>query len=574
MARPWRLRHKLLLGLGLVVGSIGLLLSGTLHGLSAFLDTTNTIDRKLVELAAVEKLRRSLGNTLLPGDSRQSYADEPARLKAKLAEARQSYTAYTEEFDRTRSLKRDPDKGFVETSLMEDFDVAFSRFEKALEAAIQPKELAGSNSSVSISEDPELKAAYHRLMQLTDELSDALYKDMYQSIGSARRQNHRSLFIISSATVLGVLLVLTMLYLFSAWIFRPIRQLQAGVQRVANEDFDHPIVLQSRDELEELATAFNQMTQRLQDIYRDLARQVNERSRQLVRSERLVSVGFLAAGVAHEINNPLASIVFCSDALERRLRDLLARFPQESEIVSKYLKMIHEEAFRCKEITRRLLEYSRVGESRREPTNLAELIQSVLEIAQHLQSCKGKRIVFQPLAHVVAAVNAQDIKSVVLNLVVNALDSMDEGGTLTITLTVRGTIAEMVFADTGCGMTPEVMENIFEPFYTRNRTGKGTGLGLFISHQIVDQHEGAIEVTSPGIGAGSVFTVRLPLQPTTRRSLVTMSNGQETNAGDGSSALLDNQRLRLAEVGSKDVGSADASPSPHWTEDRRGQAAA
>jgi signal transduction histidine kinase len=302
------------------------------------------------------------------------------------------------------------------------------------------------------------------------------------------------------------------MYLFSDWVFAPIKQLQAGVQRVAAEDFDHPIALKSGDELEDLANAFDAMTARLRDVYRDFERQVRERSQQLVRSERLVSVGFLAAGVAHEINNPLASIVFCSDALERRLTDLLEHFPHEREAVTKYLTMIHEEAFRCKEITGKLLDFTR-GERRREPTDLGQLIQTVLEVAQHLPNCKGKTIRYHPLAHVTAAVNAPDVKSVVLNLVVNALDSMEAGGTLTITLDLRGAMAELVFADNGCGMTPDVLQNLFEPFFTRSRTGKGTGLGLSLSHQIIDEHEGVIEATSPGPNRGSTFVVRIPLQP-------------------------------------------------------------
>jgi signal transduction histidine kinase len=110
-------------------------------------------------------------------------------------------------------------------------------------------------------------------------------------------------------------------------------------------------------------------------------------------------------------------------------------------------------------------------------------------------------------------VNAQEIKSVVLNLVVNALESMDDGGTLTIALSQRDRMAEMVFRDTGCGMTTEILDNIFEPFFTRSRTGKGTGLGLSISHRVITQHSGEIEATSAGPNQGSTFTVRLPLKP-------------------------------------------------------------
>jgi signal transduction histidine kinase len=271
--------------------------------------------------------------------------------------------------------------------------------------------------------------------------------------------------------------------------------------------------------MEELASEFNDMTQRLSELYRDMARQINERSRQLVRSERLASVGFLAAGVAHEINNPLASIAFCSEALEARLAEMQeslrvsGRGMRDFEVFSKYLKMIQEEAFRCKNITERLLEFSRNGERRRERTDLARLIESVLEVTRLMQQSRDREIVFHAQSAVEAWVGPEEIKQVVLNLVINGLESMDEGGRLTVELRAREGMAELVFADTGCGMTADVLENIFEPFFTRNRSGKGTGLGLTITHRIVSQHGGEIEAASPGADRGSTFTVRLPLQP-------------------------------------------------------------
>jgi signal transduction histidine kinase len=113
---------------------------------------------------------------------------------------------------------------------------------------------------------------------------------------------------------------------------------------------------------------------------------------------------------------------------------------------------------------------------------------------------------------VLAHVDGQEIKQVVLNLVVNALDCMDHGGTLHIDLRYAEGMAEMIFADDGCGMAADVLENIFEPFFTRRRVGKGTGLGLSITHRIVSQHQGEITASSPGEGHGATFTVRLPVR--------------------------------------------------------------
>ncbi len=287
------------------------------------------------------------------------------------------------------------------------------------------------------------------------------------------------------------------------------------VSRLADGNFDSRIEVESGDEIQDLAAAFNDMAGRLQAIYHDLEHQVNERSRQLVRSESLAGVGFLAAGVAHEINNPLASIAFCSEALERRLRELLAskRDHPDMATVNNYLKMIQDEAFRCKDITQKLLEFSRIGDRQRQQTDLAGLIQTVIDMVHMHQNYRGKRVVFEPHQHPSLLINDQEIKSVVLNLVANALDSMDDGGTLTITLDVAKNTAIMQFRDTGCGMTQDVLDNLFEPFFSRSRTGKGIGLGLSISHRIVTQHGGEIEASSAGPNQGSTFTVRLPMAP-------------------------------------------------------------
>jgi signal transduction histidine kinase len=305
----------------------------------------------------------------------------------------------------------------------------------------------------------------------------------------------------------------------------PVRLLHRGVRRVALGDFDYQIALKSGDEMQALAEAFNDMIAKLRATYLDLERQVRDRSRQLVRSERLAGVGFLAAGVAHEINNPLASIAFCSEALQRRLNGQPGRADSaEARLTADYLRMIEEEAFRCKRITEKLLDFSRCGEIVRQRTDLVGLVQNVIEMIQHMGKYRGKHILFQPRESVMAHVDAQEIKQVVLNLAVNALDSMDPGGTLRVEARYRDGMAELVFDDDGCGMSPGVLENIFEPFFTRKRGGKGTGLGLSITHNIVSQHGGEITAHSPGEGRGATFVVRLPIRPSESASEVSVDD--------------------------------------------------
>src|SRR5205085_11276564 len=149
------------------------------------------------------------------------------------------------------------------------------------------------------------------------------HRDVCAILLNSQRQYQRSRVIVwtSALAVLAMLCGLTAL--FHRWVLYPVRLLQRGVRRVARGSFDYKIDLKTGDEMQGLAEAFNDMTARLRIIYTDLEHQVQERSRQLVRSERLAGVGFLAAGVAHEINNPLASIAFCSEALENRLSRLL-----------------------------------------------------------------------------------------------------------------------------------------------------------------------------------------------------------------------------------------------------------
>jgi signal transduction histidine kinase len=233
----------------------------------------------------------------------------------------------------------------------------------------------------------------------------------------------------------------------------------------------------------------------------------------------LASVGFLAAGVAHEINNPLASIAWAAESLELRLHDIIQQDDarpdgehcEEIAVLRDYLRRIQDEAFRCKEITERLLDFSRMGDSEKQATPLGALVSDVIDMVSHLGNYREKRVEFHSRQEVNAAVNAQEIKQVVLNLITNALDSLDPGGVVHVGLAKRDGFAELTVQDNGCGMTEEVLDHLFEPFFTRRRDGKGTGLGLSITWQIVNDHGGSIAASSDGPGRGSSFRVTLPL---------------------------------------------------------------
>jgi signal transduction histidine kinase len=511
VARGWRIRQKLMLAHLLVLAIVGLLLAGTLYGMASYGASNRAVDKKVVELRKAEAVRIQV-KTLADPDA----ANDPPSLRRKMdqvLDALDKYQKLVKEHGSTEVdyAKQELDKADALRGQLEKLDKALNQLQPGTDWR-PGKGLA--------EESKDIRYLLDLLNQTADDLITDITSQLYDKvIEPAKNDVQHVLWLVFTTAGVSVVMLVVSLRFFFRWFLRPIRDLQQGVDRVATGDFKHRIELQSADEIQELAAAFNDMTRRLDEMYTDLARQVNERSRQLVRSERLASVGFLAAGVAHEINNPLASIVFCSEALERRILDLLSGIPrssvaaQESEVIAKYLKMIQEESLRCKEITSRLLDFSRGGERQREPVELDDLIRSVIDMAKHLPSHRGKTVEFLHAPRIVALVNAQEIKSVVVNLVVNSLDSMDEGGKLAISLGLHDGMAEMVFRDTGCGMAADVLENIFEPFFTRSRSGKGTGLGLSICHRIISQHQGDIEATSAGPDQGSTFTVRLPLQP-------------------------------------------------------------
>ena len=356
----------------------------------------------------------------------------------------------------------------------------------------------------------EIEPQLQRLAELCAALPTFLQERLHD-LSHEVRTGYRTLIITTWASALAAALLLAALGVLTyRWVFRPLRLLGHGSRRVAAGDFGFRVRLDSRDEMAELGAALNDMTERFEEIRDDLDRQVQLRSREVIRSEQLASVGFLAAGVAHEINNPLASIAMCAESLEGRL-DSLPADGDDAAVVRRYLELIQTEAFRCKGITEKLLDFSRLGEVRRQATAIVPLIADVVDMLRHVGRFAGKSIAVEEGPDALVMVNPQEIKQVVLNLLVNALDSIEPSGHVQIAVRQAGDTAVVTFSDNGCGMTEEVLEHLFEPFFTRRKQGQGTGLGLSIVHRIVADHGGRIEATSAGVGLGSTFRVSLPL---------------------------------------------------------------
>jgi signal transduction histidine kinase len=315
------------------------------------------------------------------------------------------------------------------------------------------------------------------------------------------------------------------------WLMKPMRELIRGSRKVADGDFDHRIRVNTNDEVADLAAAMNLMTENFQTIRDDLDEQVRKRTKEAVRSDRLAGIGFLAAGVAHEINNPLASIALSAESVEKRFDQAFEMDDDESdpdvEFIHKYLKRIQQESFRCKGITERLLDFSRIGDSERKASDLTKIVQGVIDMVKNLGRYREKHIWFKGNTRILASVNGQEVKQVIMNLLTNALDCVEKNGNVWLEIKRELGVAIIRVKDDGCGMPPSVLEHVFEPFFTRRKHGEGTGLGLSISHQIIADHGGSIHAQSAGRGKGSTFEVTLPVDARSKSDDSTQSQSRQ-----------------------------------------------
>jgi len=520
----WPIRLKLLAGLGLLVVMVAILSSSGLYATYAYRSLVKSLSWRVNELPVAAELSRGVGQLRITLSELQGFRaaqfphTESQRLPAQLLLGREQFRAQLAEIEQTVAAYRRQ----LENTVDPDPQIGDCQHEWATLAQIEAvldqlhQDSLDSQWILDTQKIDGLDAQAARLQELSFQLPSHLHAKLCGFAEQVRGQ-YRTLIIATwIASVLAGVLFLVYVRLLFAWIIEPLRKLIAGSRRVAAGQFSYRIHLDTQDETAELAQALNDMTARFCQIRDDLDRQVQERTKQVVRAEQLASVGFLAAGVAHEINNPLASIAMCAESLESRMEELwqggAQADAQQRAVVKRYLRMIQEEAFRCKAVTEKLLDFSRIGPVSRQTAELGQLVQDVIDMVRHIGKYQHKQIEFVRRGLLLASVNAREIKQVVLNLLINALDSLDEGGLVRVELSARQGMAELIVADNGCGMDQYVLQHVFEPFFTRRRAGQqGTGLGLSISYRIVADHGGSITAHSDGPGCGSTFRVVLPL---------------------------------------------------------------
>jgi len=298
------------------------------------------------------------------------------------------------------------------------------------------------------------------------------------------------------------------------WIAQPISQLMNGIQTMAKGHLETQIKLKGKDELSELARAFNQMAIDLKKAQEKIIQESENKldlERSLKHSEKLATIGQLASGLAHEVGTPLNIISGRAELIQRRLED--------KEGSKRNLEIIIQQTERITKIIKQLLGFVRKKRPEQKTLTLDLFLETLLDFLDHQIQKQGVKVVREwsdPLPPVIG--DPDQLQQVFLNLILNAIQSMPEGGTLRLSVMPKWVSREdlgedrrqyvvVSVEDTGLGMEKEVIQNVFNPFFTTKETG--TGLGLMVSQGIVQDHDGWIDVKSE-VGKGSVFEVYLP----------------------------------------------------------------
>lgn len=321
-------------------------------------------------------------------------------------------------------------------------------------------------------------------------------KEVQESIDSLKRE-------IIFITILFSLISLMIISIGAKILSKPVIRLSRimdGIKTHGDLEQQFPRLKDRRDELGKLQKSFLWMVQRLRDADREHKKTVEV----LSQTEKMVSIGRLASGVAHEISNPLSGIILCFKNLMEVNVDDLTR--------EKLILAINDGLQKIKNIVEQLLDFSRMTVTEKRPVDLNKLISRLLVLLSYPASKKNIKVVNDLSANIPeVSIDENKMAQVFINIMINALQAMDGGGILTIRTRKNNEYCEVSIEDAGTGIPPEIMSNIFDPFFTTKGVGEGTGLGLSVSKGIVEQHGGIIEVDSK-VGVGTTFRIKLPLK--------------------------------------------------------------
>lgn len=304
----------------------------------------------------------------------------------------------------------------------------------------------------------------------------------------------RILSSLAAISIVVATLAILMVFLAAKVLSDPIRHMTTVIRDIKRGQFHRQMEITSRDELGELAMTFNRMTSNLQHN--------RELEANLAQQGKMASLGILSSGVAHEINNPLGVILGYAGYLENKID------PEDPSY--HFIHEIKRESKRCKKIVQDLLNYARTPRPVFAETDLNQLLDQLVSFAANHTDMHGVRIAKSFTAELPSlSIDGDQIRQVAINLILNAGAAMADGGQLTVSTSREGNSAIITFIDTGSGIDEADLERIFEPFYTTK--DRGTGLGLAITRQIIEQHQGSIQMTSR-LNQGTTVTIRLPLE--------------------------------------------------------------
>src|SRR5512143_349387 len=352
----------------------------------------------------------------------------------------------------------------------------------------------------------EEKEAIEKLRQTAREIQSFTQNLSKRERSDIATMIKMSVNLLLLALVLVVVLGIIINIKLATSIATPIRTLEKITKKISQGDFSEQIEVKGQDELSSLEASFNLMEEKLKNALWSLEHTIEklrEKQAQLVEAEKLASVGKLAAGIAHEINNPLTAVLTFSNLM---LEQCPPGDPRHER-----LKLMARETNRARNIVRQLLNFGRELTIKPEMINVNRPVSELADSLAAQDAFKGVELAMKLDENLPAGeADPAQVGQVVMNMLLNAIHAITLPGRIEVVTRRNGNAVEIVFSDTGRGIPEEHIHKIFDPFFTTKEAFKGTGLGLAVSYGIIKKHGGDIEVASSE-GKGTTFTVRLPI---------------------------------------------------------------